>query len=112
MAVKPFAEMTLEALAEAGDAIGNMSLHPGWPVLMGLLERLEQQSLERMGECKAEELARLQGERDALHTLRRLIIALPQIAEDTIATRAEDGEVDEAELMLAVRTGGGGGVTL
>jgi len=112
--------MTFEEQAEAefarlvsdGAALGNMQLHEGWAVLIGLLDRLNESTLERMRECKPEELTRIQGECDAVWKLRRWLTTLPAVAEEAVETRVEDGDIDEDELRPVVRTGGGGGVVL
>jgi hypothetical protein len=108
VAVKRFAEMTTDALVEAGAALANMRVHPGWPVLVELLERLDGACLERMAECTPDELTRLQGERDAVRTLLRLLGTLPETAGALLAERVAEGEADEEELArFALRAGGG-----
>lgn len=112
MAVKTFETMTLEALMDAGAALANMKMHPGWRVLTDLLDRLEQGTLETAIEDAPERLARHQGELAAVRTLKRLLAELPGMAEETLASKVEDGELDEDELARYVLRSGGGDLRL
>jgi len=108
--VKTFAQLLtdLTQLSEAGAALANMMLHPVWPAMSDLLERMEQATLERLGQCEENELRRLQGERDAVKELRRWMDQLTTIAASSIAQAAEDGEVEDDEVArYALRIGEG-----
>ena len=106
--MKSFSEMTLEQLADAGAALANMKLHPGWAVLIDLLERLEQQTLETAIQDRPEALLTHQGELLAVRTIKRVLLELPTRAEEVIASKVEDGEIEEEELIKYIGRSGGG----
>jgi hypothetical protein len=107
---KTFAQLLADPalLADQGAALANMQLHAGWPVLVGVLERLESSTLERLAQCDEGELRRLQGERDAVLELRRWIEQLPTIAGERLAQASEDGEIEDDEVdRFRLRIGDG-----
>jgi hypothetical protein len=73
-----------------------------------LLERLEQSTLQRLGQCDENELRRLQGERDAVLEFRRWLDQLTTIAASTLEQAKDDGEDKDDEVArYAMRIGEG-----
>lgn len=105
-----FESLTLQQLAEWGEQLANMKQHPGWGVLMALLDRLDHDILELGFEDDPANLAEHRGELNAVRKLRFHLEQLPARAEEAIESAVEEGSVDEAELASYAFRGRGGDI--
>lgn len=94
---KTFRQLTLDEVAAVSESLGNLASHPGFQTMLEVLERLEQSCLLRLGECNADELGRLQGERAAVVALRSVLVDLPAAQDAIEAAIAEEHEDSEAQ---------------
>ena len=101
-------ERAMRHLAQAGAAVAEMKMHPGWEVFLELMGRLEAEALERMGDCSPDELPRLQGERDAVRSLRRALDTLPAKAAEALESAVEDGDITDEQLERYITRVGDG----